>query len=158
VFVQGGLIDAQSMLPVPVTLCSAESEYMGTCTLGTMVCHLRDLMYEFEALGTRDYDEKEGQTKLSPTVLLIDNQATVMMSKNYKVTAKNRHVARRWHFVRYGVKDKLFILKWILGEDQLADDMTKTQLASKSKLHFERMLMKIPDKVKGLKSNMIGNR
>ena len=158
VFVQGGLIDAQSTLPVPVALSSAEAEYMGACNLGAMVCHLRDLMYEFEALGTRDYDENEGQTKLPPTVLLIDNQATVTMSKNYKVTAKNRHVARRWHFVRRGVEDKLFILKWIPGEDQLADDMTKTQLASKSRPHFERTLMQIPDKVKGFKSNTIGNR
>jgi hypothetical protein len=95
VFVQGGLIDAQSMLPVLVALSSAEAEYMGACNLGTMVCHLRDLMYEFEALGTCDYDKKEGQTKLPLTVLLIDNQATITMSKNYNVMAKNRHLARR---------------------------------------------------------------
>jgi hypothetical protein len=158
VFVQGGLIDAQPTSPVTVALSSAEAEYMGACNLGTIVCHLRDLMYELKALGTHDYNKKKKDKKLPLTVLLIDNQATLMISKNYKVTVKNRHVVRQWHFVGCGVKDKLFILKWIPGEDQLADDMTKTQLASKSKLHFERTLMKIPDKVKGFKSNMIGNR
>ncbi len=157
-FVQGGLIDAQSTLPVPVALSSAEAEYMGACNLGAMVCHLRDLMYEFEFLGTNDYDENNGKTKEPPTVLLIDNQATVAMSKNYKVTSKNRHVGRRWHFVRRGVQDKLFILKWIPGEDQLADDMTKTQVASKSEVHVNRTLMKVPEKVKGFKSSTIGNR
>jgi hypothetical protein len=99
VSVQGGLIDAQSTLPVPVALSSAEAEYMGGCNLGAMVCHLRDLMYEFEFLGTNDYNENNGTTKEPPTVLLIDNQATVAMSKNYKVALKNRHFRRQWHFV-----------------------------------------------------------
>ena len=80
------------------------------------------------------------------------------MSKNYKLTKKNWHIRRRWHFVRYGVHEKLFELKWINAEDQLADDCTKTQPAHKSLPHFERTLIKIPDKVKGYCSNTIGNR
>ena len=80
------------------------------------------------------------------------------MSKNYKVTAKNRHIACRWHFVRRGVKDGLFNLHWIPAEDQLADDCTKTQVSKKSKPHFDRTLVKVPDRVKGFKSNTIGNR
>jgi hypothetical protein len=73
VFVQGGLIDVQSTLPVPVALSSAKAEYMGAYNLGVIVCHLRDLMYKFEFLGTNDYDENNGKTKEPPTVLLIDN-------------------------------------------------------------------------------------
>jgi hypothetical protein len=56
------------------------------------------------------------------------------------------------------VQDKLFVLKWISGEDQLADDMTKTQLALKSEMHVNRTLMKVPEQVKGFKSSTIGNR
>ena len=73
--------------------------YMDACNLGAMICHLRDLTYEFEHLGTPEYNI-EGRTKEVPSVLLIDNQATVRMSKDYKVTSKNRHVGRCWHFVR----------------------------------------------------------
>ena len=51
-FVQGGLVDAQSTMSVPVALSSAEAEYMGACNLGAMICHLRDLKYDFEKLGT----------------------------------------------------------------------------------------------------------
>ena len=40
IFVQGGLIDAQSTMPVPVALSSAEAEYMGACNIGAMICHL----------------------------------------------------------------------------------------------------------------------
>ena len=157
VFVQGALIDSQSCMPVPVALSSAEAEYMGACNLGAMICHLRDLVYDFEFLGTDEYDIN-ATTNEVPSVLLIDNQATVRMSRNYKVTSKNRHVARRWHFVRQGVKEKLFSLNWIPAEDQLADDCTKTQVSKKSLPHFQRTLLPVPDKVKGYKSNVVGNR
>ena len=144
-------------MPVPVALSSAEAEYMGACNTGAMLCHLRDLLYEFEYLGSDEY-EIDGNTKSVPSIILVDNQATVRMSKNFKVTSKNRHVARRWHFVRRGVKDKLFNLKWIPGEDQLADDCTKSQIATKSFPHFSRTLVKVPDYVKGFRSTTIGNR
>ena len=157
IFVQGGLVDAQSTMPVPVALSSAEAEYMGACNAGAMLSHLRELKYDFEYLGTQAYD-LEGTTESIPSIVLVDNQATVRMSKNYKVTGKNRHIGRRWHFVRQGVKNKLFNLVWIPGEDQLADECTKTQAASKSKPHFERTLIKVPEKVKGYKSNVVGNR
>ena len=156
-FVQGGIVDAQSIMPVPVALSSAEAEYMGACNAGSMICHLRELLYDFEFLGTPEYDE-DGHTQQVPTIILVDNQATVRMSKNYKVTSKNRHIARRWHFLRRGVKDRLFSLAWVPGKDQLANDCTKTQEASKSFSHFSRTLIKIPDKVYGFKSNVIGNR
>ena len=80
------------------------------------------------------------------------------MSKNYKAIGKNRYVGRRWHFVRQCVKNKLFNLVWIFGKDQLGDECTKPQAAAKSKPHFERTLIKGPEKVKGYKSNVVGNR
>ena len=157
IFIQGGIIDAQSTMPVPVALSCAEAEHMGACNAGAMLCHLRELIYDFEFLDTEQYD-LEGRTKSIPTIILIDNQATVRMSKNYKVTSKNRHITRRWHFVRQGVQDKLFKLHWIPANDQLADDLTKTQPSSQSLPHFNRTLIKILDKVKGHRSNVIGNR
>ena len=157
IFVQGGIVDAQSTMPVPVALSSAEAEYMGACNLGAMLCHLRDLQYDLEFLGTDTYNV-DGTTASIPSIILIDNQATVRMSKNYKVTSKNRHIARRWHFVRRGVEDKLFILKWIPGKDQLADECTKIQSSSKSFPHFSRTLIKVPEKVKGFRGSIVGNR
>ena len=56
------------------------------------------------------------------------------------------------------MKDNLFNLVWIPGQDQLADDCTKSQVASKSRPHFDRTLIKVPDKVKGFRSNVVGNR
>ena len=121
------------------------------------ICHLKELLYDSKCLGTSEYDVN-GENKTTPSILLIDNQATVRMSRNYKVTAKNQHVGWRWHFVQQGCKDKKFELQWIPGEDQLADDCTKTQSANKAYPHFECTLVKIPDKVKGYRSNVVGNR
>ena len=42
-------------MPVPVALSSAEAEYMSCCNLGAMICHLRELLYEFAFLGTSEY-------------------------------------------------------------------------------------------------------
>ena len=108
-------------------------------------------------LGTDAYDI-DGSTQEIPSIILVDNEATIRMSKNYRITKKNRHIRRRWHFVRYGVQEDLFRLEWVPGDDQLADDCTKTQAASKSKPSFDRTLVKIPDRVKGHKSTTIGNR
>ena len=157
VFIQGGLVEANSTMPVPVALSSAEAEYMGSCNLGAMICHLRELLYDFMFLGKPEYD-RDGIFGKTPSILLIDNQATVSMSKNYRVTAKNRHVGRRWHFVRRGVKSGLFRLVWIPAVNQLADDMTKTQPGKISMTHVLRTLIKLPDRVRGYKSNTIGNR
>ena len=57
-----------------------------------------------------------------------------------------------------GVKGKLFKLSWVPAEDQLADDLTKTQDARVSREHVNRTLIPIPDRVKGFKSNTVGNR
>ena len=57
------------------------------------------------------------------------------MSKNYKVSKKNRHIARRYHYVKQGVKTKDHEVEWIPSDDQLADDMTKTQESTKTATH-----------------------
>ena len=72
---------------------------MGACNAGAMLCFLKELIYDFDFLDTEQYS-LEGRTKSISTIILIDNQATVRMSKNYKVTSKNCHITRRWHFVR----------------------------------------------------------
>ena len=122
-----------------------------------MICHLRELVYEFEYLGTTQYDI-EGNTSDTPSILLVDNEATVQMAKHYKVTSKNRHVARRWHFVQRGQEAKKFKVQWIPAKDQLADDGTKIQPASIAKTHMNRTILPVPDRVRGYVSNVVGNR
>ena len=73
-------------------------------------------------------NERPGETKQQCYLHL----SGVAMSQNYKVTKKNRHIARRFHYVKQGVKTKDHEVEWIPNDNQLADEMTKTQEAHKS--------------------------
>ena len=47
-------------------------------------------------------------------------------------------LGRRWHFFHRGQIAKYFQTHWIPAEDQIADDMTKTQTAAISLKHMNR--------------------
>ena len=64
-------MDAQSTMQVPVALISAEVECMGACNLGRMICHLRELKYEFVNLGSPNY-KLHDTTLAVPSTLLVD--------------------------------------------------------------------------------------
>ena len=157
IFYRGSLCDANSSTPVPVAMSSAEAEYMGASNAAMTLAHFRELLYDMENMGKEDYDATKIHGQV-PTLLLTDNAATVAMSKNYKVTKKNRHIARRFHYVKQGSKNGDHVLKWISNQDMLADDGTKTQEASKSQPHMQRTLIEIPEYVKGYNSSKVGNR
>jgi hypothetical protein len=62
--------------------------FMGCCNLGAMISQLQELMYAFEFIGTNEY-VIDGVFGDIPTIMLVDNQAMVQMSKNYHLTLKN---------------------------------------------------------------------
>ena len=156
-FYRGSLMEAESSMPVPVAQSSAEAEYMGGCKGALALAHMRELTYDLEFLGTKTYDTNMVHGEV-PSLLLVDNQATVAMSKSYKITKKNRHIARRYHYVKEGEKRGDHMVEWIDSNDMLSDDLTKTQESSKSLPHMKRTLVQIPDYVRGYKSNAVGNR
>ena len=125
-FINGGLVEWSSSVPIPVAMSSAEAEYMAACSACMAMTHLRMLIYDLESLGTDTYI-LNGTNLSVPNLLLIDNEATVAMSKNYKPTKKNRHIAQRFHYVREGQCGEQHHLVWIPAEDQIEDDMTKTE-------------------------------
>ena len=144
IFSQGGLIEANSSVPVPVAMSSAESEYMGACTAAMAGAHVRMLVYDYMYLGTPSYSIANQRLATPPTILMVDNQAAVKMSANDQLTRKSRHIERRFHYVREGQSTKMHSLHWCPGEDQLADIMTKTQSADKIDPHLERTLFALP--------------
>ena len=68
-----------------------------------------------------------------PAHICIDNEAAIAMSSCNKDTAGNRHVARRYHYVRQGTTLKEHVFHWITMKYQLADPMTKEGGKSKFK-------------------------
>ena len=60
-----------------------------------------------------------------PRLLLIIYEAAIAMATCNKDTAGNRHVARRYHYVRQGTSLKEHTFNWIGSKHQLADILTK---------------------------------
>ena len=85
--------------------------------------HLRMLIYDLKFLGSDTYDANN--LKYEPAKIIIDNEAAIAMAKCNKDTAGNRHVARRYHYVRQGTAMKEHVFEWIGTKYQLADTLTK---------------------------------
>ena len=130
-FSQGGAVDYGCHLPIPVAMSSGEAEYIAAAVACMRASHLRMLTYDFEFLGctskVNDIDNYE------PSHIIIDNEAAIAMSSCNKDTAGNRHVARRYHYVRQGATLKEHIFHWISTKSQLADPLTKEGGKSKFK-------------------------
>ena len=140
---QGGLIEWNRSVPVPISMSTAEAEYMSACSACMALAHLTMLTYDLDKLGSNDY-EIDHEMVSTPNILMIDNEATVRMSQNYQPTKKNRHIARRYHYVRQGQDEGKHRIVWLPAKDQIADDLTKTQNPEISKTHVDRIMITLP--------------
>ena len=75
-----------------------------------------------------------------PAKIIIDNEAAISMAKCIKDTTRNRHVARRFHYVRQCTAVKEHKFHWISTKHQLADVLTKVGSNSKFKSLWEMLL------------------
>ena len=104
-------------------MSSGEAEYISAAVACMKASHLRMLMNDLRFMGDDDYDEDK--VKLRPAIIIIDIKAAICMAKCYKDTAGNRHVARRYHYVRQGTALQEHKFEWIGTRNQLADPVTK---------------------------------
>ena len=129
--IQGGALDHGSHLPVLVAMSSGESEYIVAAVACMKASNLRMLGYDFENMGKQDY--KPMNMKYPPVNIIIDNEAAKAMSECNKDTPGNRHVARRYHYVRQGALLNEHKFQWVGTDFQLADPLTKCGGKSKFK-------------------------
>ena len=144
IYYQGGVIEANSSLQVPVAMSSCEAEVMASCSGCMAAAHIHMLLYDMKYLGTKDYNSHRLTLPNPPTVIMVDNQAAVQMSLNDKLTKHTRHISRRFHYVTQGSKSNLHKLEWCPGEDMLADIMTKTTDPSKTSPQRDRAYYSLP--------------
>ena len=141
--IQSGAVDYGSHLPVPVAMSSGEAEYIPATVACMRASHLRMLSYDFDFMGTENYEPEN--MKYDPSVIIIDNEAAIAMASCNKDTAGNRHVARRYHYVRQGANLKEHIFHWINTKFQLADPMTKEGGPSKFKSLWDIYMIDMED-------------
>ncbi len=132
------------MMQIPVAMSSCEAEVMASCSGCMAAAHIHMLLYDMKYLGTKSYNAKKLALPNPPTVIMVDNKAAVQMSINGKLTKYTRHISRRYHYVKEGVKLKLHAITWCPGEDMLADITTKSTDPAKTTPQRDRAYYKLP--------------
>ena len=97
---QAGAVDYGSHLPVLVAMSSGEGEYISAAVACMRASHIRMLVFDLKFFGTNEYNSNE--PNYEPATIIIDNEVAISMATCNKDTAGNRHVARRYHYVRLG--------------------------------------------------------
>jgi hypothetical protein len=107
--------------PTPVALSSAEAEYNNSCAAAVAATAMGMLLQDIRGLVT------DVPLRIP---LLLDNKACISMGESFSDRKHNRHIIRRYHYVRYMVKDDRIVLYWVPADVQLADPVTKCLNAS----------------------------
>ena len=94
IFYRGGVVEANSQLPAPIAMSSAEAEYMSACSGCMAAAHLHMLLYDFKYLGTKNYNKSQLALPSPPTVIMVDNEAAAKISLSDRLTKHARHISR----------------------------------------------------------------
>jgi len=132
----GAAVSWSSKLQSSPALSSTEAEYMA-CTRAAQ-----------EAIWLRQLLEQLGFKQTKPTSLLGDNQGAIALAKNPGNHPRTKHIALRYHFIRFTISNGHILLNYIPTSDMAADGLTKGLTGDKH-LTFLHML--------GLKSRPSGS-
>ena len=109
-----GIVSWCSERQSSVSHSTAESEYIAASQASRELVWLKRLLAEVdEQLGS-------GQP-----ILYVDNESAVKLIKNPVLHKRTKHIEVRYHFVREKYEEKVFDVKGVSTENQLADIFTK---------------------------------
>ena len=118
IFFNGCFIEWKSTLQTLVTLSSCEAEYVALNLTAREVLWLRRLLAE---LGLEQ----------QPTIILVDNQSTIALTKHKMVKPRTKHIALRYHWIKEQVAEGAVCVKYISTVDNVADFLTKVMSQEK---------------------------
>ena len=121
-FLQGGIIDMVSTVPLPIASSSAEAE-----TSFASIAYMNCLQ-----IGRVYMEIVHRQPDATLTIpILTDSASTIAIAANQRGTSNTKHMSRRQLLVRQGQQMGLIKLYHVNGKhDQIADIGTKSGIAS----------------------------
>jgi hypothetical protein len=130
IFMQGATIDVKSTMPTLVSQSTCEAEYC-ICSLAAMACYyVRKIYNEFHGL-----DQDHHLT----IPIGIDSQSAIDTANSFRDTQRTKHIARRFHFVRFAIGSSQITLFKIDGTKNCANSLTKplavNQLAMEAEVY-----------------------
>ena len=118
----GAVIGYGSKRQQSIALSSTEAEIMAASQAACEIMYFRGLLRE---LG---HD-------LEPTVLYVDNQGAIELSKDKKSCQRSRHIERRYLKLRELVADGEIVVRHVGTDDNHADVLTKSLEADRFDFH-----------------------
>ena len=112
IFYNGAVIGYGSKRQQSIALSTTEAEIMAASMAAAEISYFRGLLYE---LGH----------ELNPTVLYVDNQGAVDLSRDMKSCQRSRHIERRYLKVRELVAQGEITVKFVSTVSNPADLLTK---------------------------------
>ena len=95
-----------------IALSSTEAEIMAASQAAAEIMYFRGILHE---LGR----------ELDPTILYVDNQGAIELSRDMKSCKRSRHIERRYLKIRELVADGEIVVRHVRSEDNHADMLTK---------------------------------
>ena len=71
------------------------------------------------------------------TIIYCDNQETQALTRNFTFYVRNKHIDIQHHFVKNKVQDNTLELRYVVSNNQIADDLIKPLFKDKF-LKFRR--------------------
>ena len=144
---KGGCISWRSSLQKTVALSTAEAEYMALSSAAQEGLFLQQLLEELELVK----DRKKLQ-------LFTDNQAAKAIAEQPSPSARSKHIAVRWHFLRQHVDAGSLHLQYVPTDKQLADILTKPLLPAKFHTAADQVLKESESTHTQSMAIMLGNQ
>ena len=95
------------------------------------------------ALYHRAFMEELGEGSSLPTVLSVDNKATIDLAYNPEHHQRTKHIERRHFFIREVVESGQIVVPFVASADNLADFFTKS-LDAKQFFPLRDRIMNVP--------------
>ena len=113
IMLNGGAISWASRRQECAALSTTEAEYMALCSATKEVAWLRGLL------------EFVGFPEPAATTIYQDNQSTIALAENGRVSRRSKHIEVRFHFTRGKITDGTIRLNYCPTNNMIADAMTK---------------------------------
>ncbi|XP_057836570.1 secreted RxLR effector protein 161-like [Cryptomeria japonica] len=107
------LVSWHSKKQAPVSLSTAEAEYIAAVSCCTQVLWMKQTLQDFKVYFSQ------------PIPILCDNMSAISISKIPVLHSRTKHIPIKYHFLREQVSDQQVKLEYVSTKDQLADIFTK---------------------------------
>ena len=123
----GNAISWSSSIQRVTALSTTESEYMALTDALRDILWLRLLLKEL------------GAQQKSPTVIHVDNQGAIALSRNPEFQKRTKHIVVKYHRVREEQETGTIDIAYVETNEQLADFLTKCMGGKKLRHFMEQM-------------------